>query len=111
MIEKLLFFTTVLCITVCVCTSCVKKQYDMWGDVSGVVTDSVGMPFSGVMVTLSPGSKNALTGSDGYFEFLDLDAGQYTIQAVKSGYGSDRKFVHVVIGENTFITILLKPQP
>lgn len=110
MIEKLLFFTTVLCITVCVCTSCVKKQYDMWGDVSGVVTDSVGMPFSGVMVTLSPGSKNALTGSDGYFEFLDLDAGQYTIQAVKSGYGFDRKIVNVVTGETVSVAIVLRPQ-
>lgn len=108
---KRLFFVGSVMLLLCVCNSCTKKQYSVWGDVSGMITDAYdGTPLSGATVTLTPGGKNTLTGSDGYFEFLDLDAQQYTLQVTKHGYQTNRKIVNAVVGENTFITIPLTPQ-
>ena len=54
------------------------------------------------------GAKNKVTGSDGYFEFLDLTNQQYTITAQKNGYSTDRKNITTVAGDNAEVTFTLK---
>jgi len=74
----------------------------------GVVNDSeTGDLISGASVVLSPGGKTKTTGTDGRYEFLDLDPQQYTITVQKTGYQTNRKTVTAVVGEKTEANIPL----
>lgn len=88
---------------------CDPMTYDVFATVSGTVVDSETMePIEGVSVLLSPSGKNKVTGTDGYFEFTELDAIQYTITVQKSGYGTNRKTVNAIAGETTNVTITME---
>ena len=64
------------------CTEKVGKT----GSISGVVTDkATGEPVRAAGVQLNTGEK-ATTGNDGYYEFPELSAGEYTLQVTKTGY-------------------------
>ena len=73
----------VLIIALC---GCAKDEVETRGTIYGIVNDADnGEPVQDGHIALNPGGKTANTGSDGRYEFLDLDPGQYTIQISKSG--------------------------
>lgn len=72
------------------------------GGIYGTVLDKItGEPIRNAKVRLSPGSKTTIVGSNGTFEFINLDAGQYTVGIEAAGYEYNSKTVTVVSGENT----------
>ena len=80
-------------------TSCEPVTYDTFGGISGEVVDlDTGDPVQQATVTLSPSGMNTYTGSDGSFEFIDLDERQYTVTVQKTGYEANRKTVTIVAG-------------
>lgn len=84
-------------------------DYDTFGSISGTVIDlDTGDPIQSATVTLSPSGKNTYTGYDGSFEFLDLDARQYTVTAQKTGYQTNRKTVTTIAGDNVNVSLTLK---
>lgn len=79
---------------------CTEDEYSLMGSINGTVTDVItGEPIKNVSLTLSPSGKSATTGSDGVFEFINLEAAQYKIQARHNDYKTDTKTVVVVAGE------------
>ncbi|MDR1544644.1 MAG: carboxypeptidase-like regulatory domain-containing protein [Prevotellaceae bacterium] len=99
-------FSAMLLLAVCNC--CTPTQYDLFGNIYGVVSDSeTAEPVSGATVILSPGGKTKTTGNDGRFEFAELDAIQYTITVQQNNYQTNRKTVSVVAGESTEANISL----
>lgn len=69
------------------------------GDIEGQVFEAdTEEPISGVEITTSPPSDVRVTGDDGTFEIDDLEIGDYTVRARKSGY-EDRS-VTVAVNEN-----------
>jgi len=83
-------------------SGCSEDEYDMFATLYGVVSDHyTGDPLGSATVTLSPGGKTFVTGSDGRFEFNDLEPMQYTITVQKTGYQTNRKTVTAVVGEKT----------
>ncbi|MBO5819159.1 MAG: carboxypeptidase regulatory-like domain-containing protein, partial [Bacteroidales bacterium] len=48
------------------------------------------------------------TGSDGLFEFNDLDAIQYTVSVQANGYATDRKTITVIAGELQRVNFALR---
>ena len=57
------------------------------GTISGTVTDYVtGEPVGNVNVRLRPNGATTLTGSDGMYEFNDLEAGNYSLLLSKAQY-------------------------
>ena len=77
---------------VLIVTGCAKDEVDTTGTIYGIVNDADnGEPVSGVYVVLNPRGKTTNTGSDGRFEFLDMEPGQYTIQISKNGYKTNTK--------------------
>jgi len=103
--KKILISSTLLLIMMCF--SCSKKEYDL-ATLYGVVNDhETGELITGASVVLSPGGKTKTTGSDGRYEFPDLDPQQYTITVQKSGYQTNFKTVTAVIGEKTEANIPL----
>lgn len=92
-------------------TSCSKMEYSVFSTLHGVVSDyQTGDPVSGVSVVLAPSGATKITGNDGYFEFQELTAQQYTITVQKDGYTTNRKSITAVSGENTEINIPITKQ-
>jgi hypothetical protein len=76
--------------------NCAKQDVEMFGDIHGIVTNSTsGEPLRNVSVTLLPGGKSTVTGSDGSFEYQKLTPGQYAVQVQSDGYVSNSKTVTV----------------
>ena len=90
--------------------ACAKDEEVFTGNIMGKVTDAVtGEVLQGVTVTITPSGASRTTGSDGYFEFRDLEPKQYEIQARKSGYSTNNKTVTVVTGRDVSGDIQLTP--
>ncbi len=88
---------------------CEPVTYDVFATICGTVVDSETMePIEGVSVILSPSGKNAVTTADGRFEFVELDAVQYTITVQKAGYSTNRKLVNAIAGETVETTITME---
>ncbi len=105
---KYLKFTLILFI-VSLCASCAQIEYDIFGTLAGQVIEvSTGEPLSNVSVLLSPGGKNTYTGSDGSFEFQELDPQQYTIMVQKEGYQTNRKTINLLAGETNTVMITME---
>lgn len=109
---KRILKSAILCaVLLLLSTACTKTQYDLFGNISGTVIDvESGEPIQQALVTLSPSSKNTYTGIDGQFEFIGLDAQQYTATVQKTGYQANRKLVNVNPGETTNISLVMKKQ-
>ena len=82
------------------------------GSIVGSVSDrTTGEPVATVNVTLSPGGKSTVTGSDGSFSFIDLDAGEYTINIRKESYTPTSGHVSVKAGQTTQSHLLIDRIP
>lgn len=93
--------------------ACTKTEYELTGNIAGTVIeigdDNVaGDPIQGVTVTINPNSKNTYTGSDGSFEFKDLEATNYKVSVQKSGYKTNFKDISVNAGETTKISLTME---
>lgn len=106
--RKILLLSFAALIIAGCCFSCKKENYDIYASIDGFIYDEVdGEPLNGVTITITPGGKSMVTGSDGYFEFTSLDPQQYSISAQKVGYSSNRRTVTGVSGEYVHVTITL----
>lgn len=95
----------------CFVTSCDDGMvdYDVFGTISGTVIDvDTGNPVQQATITLSPSGLNTYTGDDGHFEFLDLDARQYTVTVQKTGYKTNRKTVTTIAGGNVDVSLTMQ---
>lgn len=91
-----------------VMTSCSKTEYDTDAELHGIVSVSgSGEPVNGATISLSPGGRTTVSGSDGQYQFDALDPGQYTITVQKDGYATNRKNVKAVSGESVRADITL----
>lgn len=80
--------------------SCAKDEVETMGTIYGIVNDAnSGEPIQDAHVSLSPSGKTINTGSDGSYEFPEVEPGQYVIQITKTGYKTNTKRVAVVAGE------------
>lgn len=88
--------------------SCAKRVVNTNISIYGSVVDAdTKEPLSGVLLTLMPSSRNRYTGSDGTYQFEDLNAQQYTITAQMGGYKTDRKTVNLRAGDREEVTFAL----
>ena len=106
--KKTLFFA-LLCGALAFFSSCEPVTYDTFGTLTGTVVEmATGDVIAGALITLSPSGKNTYTGADGFFEFQDLDAQQYTVTVQADGYSTNRKTVTIVAGATERINVTLQ---
>ena len=82
------------------------------GTIYGTVTDfSTGQPVDNANVTLRPSGETTLTGSDGAFQFNDVESGDYTLSFSKNGYSdlNDDYTLTVSKGKNLRRDVQLNP--
>lgn len=89
--------------------SCSKDpDFEVFATLHGIVLDDAsGECIPGATVTLSPSGRTQTTGSDGRYQFSEVDAMQYTVTVQKPGYSTNRKIVNVISGEATEANITL----
>ena len=106
--KKTLFFALLCGVLTCF-SSCEPVTYETFGTLSGTVVEmTTGNVVAGALVTLAPSGKNTFTGNDGFFEFQDLEAQQYTVTVQAEGYSTNRKTVTIVAGATERINITLE---
>lgn len=89
--------------------SCAKDIVDVNGSIHGVIKDfNTGALIANCQVSLVPSGKSAVTGSDGTFEFCELEPVTYTVSFSKAGYEETSKTVSVTSGETSSVNITLK---
>ena len=73
---------------------------DNFARITGDVIDAETLdPIEGARVNLSPSGKHFVTGSDGYFDFTELEPLQYTITVQKTGYVTNRQTIQTFAGK------------
>ena len=79
-----------------------SNTVDNSGTISGFVTDitNANAPIAGATVTLSSKGLSQTTGSDGRYQFSDVEPGSYTLQAVANRYQPTTKQVTVGVNQN-----------
>lgn len=106
--KKLLFFLLTIPFLF---TACSEDEVPMFGSVYGVVSDSAtGQPISGAAITLSPGNFTYVTGSDGHYQFSDLEAGSYKVNCLANGYNANSRQITIYAGGNSTCDFLLVKQ-
>lgn len=90
---KKIIFLANICLLL-LCTGCEKRTIVTTVTLYGTVYDVDSYaPIQGAMLTIQPGGRNAYTGSDGTYQYDDLDTSEkkYTVTVTAKGYRSDRK--------------------
>lgn len=103
------FFLFIVCLLVL--TSCAKDEVSTFGGIYGTIRSAeTGSVVYNAEITLSPGHPSPITGTNGAYEFSNLEARQYTMTVRASGYLDDSRQVTVLPGENTQCDVLLTPE-
>lgn len=102
--KRIFSIITVCLLGIVAFTSCSKDNEIMTGNISGFVSDytSANLPIAGATVTLGGKGLAKTTGSDGRFEFVDIDPGTYTISVAANSFQPTTKQVTVYAGQNVF---------
>ncbi len=89
-----------------------KIAQEVTGSIIGTVADATtGEPVPTVNVSLDPGGKSAITGSDGNYMFTDLEQGTYTLAFKKEGYTPTSKIIEVTAGGQSNGYVLISRIP
>ena len=92
-------------------TSCTTDDVVLFGSIYGTVTNSkTGEPVQNAEIILSPGNMTTVSGSNGHFEFVNLDAGQYKLGIEAEGYEYNSRQVNVVPGEKIVCDFIITPK-
>lgn len=90
---------------------CSSDETPSFGRVYGIITDAeTNEPIPGAEVVLAPGNVSSITGSDGRYEFMDLEPGQYKLQVRASGYTTNSRQITVTAGMSNSCDIFLSPE-
>lgn len=93
--------------------SCTKQEEELKGSIYGTVTDyATGEPVGNANVKLRPSGETTLTGSDGTYEFKDLEAGKYTLSLSKAEYNDldDDYVIELEAGKKVKRDVQMKKQ-
>ncbi len=107
---KQIFFTLFISALVIAGLSSCSEEPDinLYSTLHGIVTDDAsGEAIPAATVTLSPSGKTQTTGTDGRYQFSEIEALQYTVTVQKPGYATNRKMVTVESGVYTEANVSL----
>ncbi len=108
---KKLFYAFLMGVFLCGCSSDELEQPAVGSLVGSVSDRTTGEPISVAGVELQPGGHTTVTGSDGSFNYPELEPGTYTVHISKEGYmNADGEFV-VKAGQSTSAHLLIERLP
>jgi len=98
--KKLIYTTVALFAVAMFFTACDETRDGARGSITGVVMDrTTGESIPVANVRLLPGESSLFTGTDGFFQFENLESGTYTLFVSADGY-RDETISGVVVSQN-----------
>lgn len=80
------------------------------GGITGIISDKIsGEPLAGVSIVIAEAGLSKVSGSDGRYEFIELEPNQYNIQVSMAGYKYNVRRAEVRSGDITKCDIQLEP--
>ena len=108
--KKLFYFLVSIVLLVGLQLSCTQEELP--GGVYGTVVDKEsGEPIRSVGVELSPLGQKTVTGSDGQYEFVDVEAGTYNLFVTKTDYKEESISFEVKPAQKTKVDIQIVKLP
>ena len=109
--KKSLYLLLSLLLVCSIYQACAPEELP--GSIYGTVVDkATGEPIKSAGVELSPSGLKTVTGSEGQFEFTELDPGKYTLLVTKTGYiDSVSHSIEVKPGQQTKSDIQIEKLP
>lgn len=100
--KKIFSMIAVCLIGIIAFTSCSEDNEVLTGSISGLVSDytNANSPIAGATVTLSGKGMTKTTGSDGRFEFVELEPGTYVVTVSANGFQPTTKQVTLYAGQS-----------
>lgn len=95
-----------LILTAVLCFGCTEGIEDENAHIYGTVVAN-GAPVNAAAVLLTPGGGTKITGSDGMYDFTDLEPGKYELKVYKEGFQSFNKSIEIKAGKNEELAITL----
>lgn len=108
---KKILYALMLCMAFYGCSSDENEEMNIGGIAGSVSDKTTGEPVATVNVTLTPGEKSTVTGSDGSFSFTGLEPREYTVSISKEGYTPNTGKVTVDPGQATPAHLLIERIP
>ena len=92
-------------------SGCAEDEVPVFGGLYGTIRNAeTGSVVYNAELTLAPGHPSPVTGTNGAYEFRNLEARQYTLTVRAVGFLDDSRQVTVLPGENTQCDVLLTPE-
>ena len=108
--KQLFYFLVSIVLLLGLQLSCTQEELP--GGVYGTVVDKEsGEPVRSVGVELSPLGQKTVTGNDGQFEFVDVEAGTYNLFVTKTDYMEESISFEVKPGQKTKVDIQIVKLP
>ena len=97
------WFILLCCMAVSLMVACTEDEEETTGSIYGIVNDAYsGDPIAVARVTLNPSGKSTNTGSDGRYEFLDMD------HSAVVGSGLERRMAAVAYSGEPVVSVVLR---
>lgn len=105
------FFYLIPLVLLFILGGCAKDEVVTTATISGFVTDytKANTPIAGATVTISSKGIARTTGSDGRYEFLDIEPGTYSLQVIADGFQAGTKQISVYAAETAALDFQLYP--
>lgn len=85
-----------------------NDDHDIFGSINGTVAArETNAPILGANVILSPGGAAAQTDAAGFYEFKNLEPGDYAVSVQHTGYKTDNSVITVRVGESATVNFSL----
>lgn len=105
---KKIFYIIVAAALVCGCAKDEGGEASSVTKIHGTVVTS-GEPVNAAAILLTPGGGVKITGSDGMYEFADLQPGRYELKVFKEGFQGFNKSIDVAEGKDEEVAVTLTP--
>lgn len=93
-----------------VCTKTKTEATINTGDIEGKITDNTNaQPIAVAEVKISGSNQTVLSGADGSYKFISLDAKEYQFTVSKQNYVPETKTISVLAGQTTKLDFSLSP--
>lgn len=110
--KRLLLIPILFIIISCSQDSLENNEKPRYGEITGVVADrATGNPISVVQITLNPTGRSTVTGTDGSYNFQNIEPGEYTVFTDKLGYRKTENYTTVVAGQTAECHLLVERIP
>jgi len=91
-------------------TSCTKTKTETQGNIEGKIIDNTNaQPIPAAEVKISGSNQIIFSGTDGAYQFINLEAGEYQITVSKQNYVQETKPISVMAGRTANLDFALSP--